>query len=79
MPQNTAAPVRSDRQGRMRPGKPAQPCWEPAGTHRVTAPEKIRSIILVEIAAREKSGREFRTGVLMPHAVAVDAARQALG
>ena len=46
----------------MLPGKPAQPCWKPAGTHRVTAPEKIRSIILVEIAAKEESGHEPHGG-----------------
>ena len=57
----------------MLPGKPAQPCWEPAGTHRVTAPEKIRSIILVEIAAKEESGHE-PPGVLVP-----DTARRAPG
>ena len=72
-------PVRSDRQGLMLPGKPAQPCWEPAGTHRVTAPEKIRSIILVEIAAKEESGCESRSGVLVPYAAAVDVARRAPG
>ena len=45
-------------------GTSAQTPTRAAGTHRVTAPEKILSIILVDMAAKEEAGREPRTLLL---------------